>query len=377
MERAYAGMPRTPADWASRARFEMELRELDMKSSPGWPYMRTNPTIGGWLGWDGISEFDRGRVEMLWIDVQNVLHGDYEHWFRVFVKDEPHKRKKINERKWRLIIASSLPVQMVWRLCFRHQNDWLNERPYEVPSAHGLVFPHGGWRRFKAMVRTQRLEWSRDISAWDVNMPGWVARANLALRLRWGGPADWKECVERLYDDAFHSSRLLFSKGFVLRQTYWGFMKSGLYNTIADNSLGMVVMHVVASFRSGLPVGKIKATGDDVLQSEMSDEYIRQLERLGCKVKEVERSADFMGTDFSEAPVPKYFAKHIVNVCYQSDENMESVLDSYLRLYVYSPLYPLWEELAQELGVRVYSRAFYLFWYDNPASKLLLTPLAK
>lgn len=307
------------------------------------------------------------RVSRLWYDVQQVLAGNYEHLFRVFVKDEPHKISKVKLRKWRLIIASSLPVQMVWRMCFDHQNRWLNENPYKVPSAHGLVFCYGGWRRFKAHCKTKGLRYSRDISAWDVNAPGWVFKVILAFRTS-KGPDNWRRVCAMLYSDAYKNAKLLFSNGVVLQQQYSGFMKSGLFSTIADNSLAMVSMHVLASYRAGCYVGSVWATGDDVLQQHISDTYIDALERLGCKVKEYEDQLVFMGTSFEKEPIPMYVEKHIVN--YWSQElYREQTLDSYARLYSYSHWFDFWSRVADEAGVTLRSRSYYQFWYSSPLAR--------
>lgn len=369
MENAYGPLPAAPDDWFTEERFRNELQNLDTTSSPGWPHMRTAPTIGKWLGADGLGAYDEIRVQTLWYETQQVALGAYDSYFRVFIKDEPHKMKKVLASKWRLIIAASLPVQMFWRLLFKHQNDWLNDRPYTTPSAHGLKFCHGGWRRFKAMLSTEGLCWSRDISAWDVNAPGWVMRCVREFRKRQGGPASWLRAVDVAYDDAFVHPKLVFSNGTVLLQEYEGFQKSGLFNTISDNSLAMIPPHVIASYRAHMPVGKIKATGDDVLQSNVTPLYLEKLQELGLVVKECERAAVFMGTDFTDRPKPVYIGKHIVNVA-STNATLEDVLDSYKRLYCFSEYYELWERVTHLLGLRTRSRAFCEFWYSSPLARL-------
>lgn len=369
MEEQYTGIPEAPVDWMSFERFKYHLSQLDNTSSPGWPYMRTATTIGAWLGADGLGNYDERKIQTLWHDTQLVLAGKYEHLFRVFVKDEPHKRKKIESHKWRLIIATSLPVQMVWRMAFDHQNKWLNAHPYTTPSAHGLVFPHGGWRRFKSMVDTLGLRWSRDIAAWDVNAPGYLLRDVRRVRKRFGGPDSWLRVVDLLYDDAFVHPKLLFSNGIVLEQTYEGFQKSGTFNTISDNSQAMAIGHFHACRRARMPVCPVRATGDDVLQAAWSDSYGAALETLGMVVKEVTTACVFMGTDFTDRPKPVYFEKHIVNLASTTAE-LSEVLDSYVRLYCYSEHLDFWHEVARQLGVKVRSKAYCQFWYGSPLARL-------
>lgn len=361
-----------PENWSTYEYFRQSLDGLDNTSSPGYPYMREASTIGKWLGADGLGNYNEVQVSRLWYDVQRILAGQIDHIFRAFVKDEPHKKKKVVEKRWRLIIASSLPMQMVWRMCFRHQNDSLNAHPYDSPSKHGLVFCYGGWRRFLAYAHTNSLIYSRDISAWDVNAPGWVFELVGKWRQAWPGVTPgWVRIQEQLYDDAFKSSRILFSNGWVVRQKFGGFMKSGIYNTISDNSVAMVAMHVLACLRSGQKLGKFAATGDDVMQSIISDQYLDEVERAGCRVKEVISHIEFMGTDYQKGfPEPMYFQKHLVNIsCKPGLE--EEVLDSYLRLYAYSDRFRFWKYLADSLGVRTRASTYYKFWYSSPLAKVM------
>nr|WNT71155.1 MAG: RNA-dependent RNA polymerase [Sotepeofons virus] len=299
LEQAYS-LPTLERDWFTYDKLRQMLQDLDFTSTPGIPYMREAPTIGQWLGWDGIGNFDESQVLRLWHDVQLCHAGKWRHLYRAFIKEEPHKQSKIQAKRWRLILCAALPMQMLWRMAVKHQNQWLNDHPYECPSAHGLVFCYGGWRRFQAHCRAHRIKYSRDISSWDVNAPGWVFRALREWRKRAGGPDDWLRVMDLLYDDAFVSSEIRFSNGIVVRQMYEGTMKSGLYITISDNSAGQVAIDIGACLRSGQKRGAMKATGDDVIQEFISDSYLDELEKLGCVVKEYEASLIFMGTDFNE-----------------------------------------------------------------------------
>lgn len=334
--------------------------------------MREAPTIGKWLKVTPDGTPDLVQVERLWYDVQLVMAGEYEHRWRVFVKDEPHKKTKIEKDRWRLIIAASLPYQMVWKMCLEEQNDKLNE-PYLTPSAHGLFFCYGGWRRFLAFCRSKGIKYSRDISAWDINAPGWVFRVIKELRKRMAVNPDpfWLRTLDMLYDDAFVNAKLMFSKGFVLKQIFEGFMKSGIFTTISDNSLAMLGLHALACLRSGQKLGALKATGDDVVQSLVSDSYIDALETCGCRVKEVLSRLEFMGTDFSQGhPEPLYFGKHIAALPTKR-EVLEETLDAYARLYVHSARYPFWQAVAKRQGITLRSRLYYKFWYDSPLASAM------
>nr|WVD52812.1 RdRp [Wugcerasp virus 5] len=361
-----------PENWNTYEYFREQLEKLDNTSSPGYPYMREAATVGAWLGADGLGHYDEVKVQRLWYDVQLVMSGRYQHWFRAFVKDEPHKKAKAEKGAWRLIIAAGLPVQMVWRMCYAWQNELLNSRPYDTPSKHGLVFCYGGWRRFLAYVNTNQLYYSRDISAWDVNSPGWVFKVVGMWRATWPGVTDeWRRVHNMLFEDAYFSSKILFSNGLVVQQQFGGYMKSGVFNTITDNTLAMVGMHILACLRSNTRIGSIAATGDDVMQSVINDTYLGCLEKLGCRVKEVLNHVEFMGTDYRNGyPEPMYFEKHLVAFCTKTGIEAE-VLDAYCRLYVYSDKFDFWQSIAQKLGVSTRSSTYYRFWYSSPLARVL------
>lgn len=358
-------------DWDSRAAFDKTLWSLDKSSSPGYPLMKEAPTVGQWLKWTPSGP-DQTQAERLWQMVKQVFELGYDHYFRVFVKDEPHKVAKAIEGRWRLIIASSLPVMVSFNMAFKTMNDKLNDLLYQTPSMQGLVLCYGGWKRFKAEARALNLCMSKDLSGWDFNSPGWVFRADLELRTRLcdNPTAQWVRLTEWLYADAFQKSKLKFSNGMVYQQEFEGFMKSGIFNTISTNSAAMYFLHVAASLRAGIPLTVQYAVGDDTIQSPFPDNYIDELEQLGCRVKMVEHGVEFVGTDFREGPpMPMYFDKHLLSVV-QTDE-LSSTLDSFCRLYAHSPRIVFWRTLAQDLGVPVHSVFYYKFWYDSPLAAVL------
>lgn len=360
-----------PPGWSSREAFDRILWDLDKTSSPGFPMLREAPTTGQWLKWTASGP-DPVQAERLWMMVREVLAGRYDHQYRVFVKDEPHKRAKAEEGRWRLIIASSLPVQVVWHMCFREMNNLLIRTVYQTPSFHGLVLCYGGWRRFLAEVQGLGLKVGKDLSAWDMNAPGWVFWTDLELRTRLcENPSDeWIRVSRWLYRDAFENSLLRFSNGYLYRQRFSGFMKSGVFNTIATNSASMFFLHVLACLRAGEELTPQIAVGDDTLQRSCSDAYLRELQVLGCKVKEVASGIEFVGTTFKRGrPEPLYFGKHLVSVATTAE--VEATLDSFCRLYAHSDKLEFWVALARELGCKVRTPDYYRFWYDSPLARLL------
>lgn len=359
-----------PDNWDTRENFEIVVRNLEMTSSPGIPYCKEQPTIGKWLKWNGVTT-DAFQLERLWHDVNLVINGEWKHEFRVFVKQELHSQKKAKEGRWRLITAAALPVQVVWHMLFRYQNQKFLDTLYETPSFQGFVAPGGGWKKLYRYMKYHKLNYCLDKSSWDVNAPGWVFRLALMFRKHScknnNSPAfkRWERVAEAMYKDAYFDAVLTFPDGRRFQQTFLGFQKSGVVNTISDNSLMQVGLHAGACIRLRCPITPIIATGDDTAQQEPPEGYIAVLEELGCVVKEVVRGYQFMGFDHKNF-TPMYPHKHIANAFHQKREFLEETIGAYLHWYVHHPYYERWVSLAMDLGLDPGSRFSHEYWLDNP-----------
>lgn len=370
MEKEYRPVRwRLPDDFDSREAFDRAVRRLDMTSSPGFPYMREASTNGQWLCWNGVC-CDPIRLDRLWYDVQRVFDGSFEQFIRVFIKSEPHKSVKAEEGRWRLIMACSLPVQMVWHMLFDYMNDLEIEKAYEIPSQQGLVLVNGGWKLFRKSWIEQGYDSGLDKSAWDWTAPSWALDLDLEFRRRMGYGdriAEWHRFARYMYDEMFVRPRLILSDGSVWLQTIPGIMKSGCVNTISSNSHMQVMIHVVACDSSEMPVYPLpRAVGDDTLQCQSQTTDLEAYRRYGVVVKTASEGLEFVGHEFTrDGPHPLYMFKHVKRLQYTTDEILPQYLDSMARMYVHTEHYWIWERLAIRFGCPLsMSRDAYLYWYD-------------
>lgn len=366
-----------PENYDSFERMKEVLATLSRESTPGLPYCREQPTIGKWLGWDGF-QYSPIAVQRLWYDVQLVLSGQWDHLMKSFIKMEPHKRQKVLDKRWRIIICFSLPVQVAWKMLFDYGNKSFVEHAYEIPTQQGLVLPGGNWKMYVRQWKSRGYNAGTDASAWDWSVPGWLLDAALEMRLRLARGSDktltsWYALARRLYSEAFGvGTKIVLPSGLVLRQEFYGLQKSGSPNTIADNSLMRLIASVVVSMQVGLPLTIGRFLGDDALEKLPEDENSveaikRAYKDLGIVIKSVERGLEFAGHHFSdEGPKPLYLGKHLWKLMYTPTDILPEFIDSMARLYCHSPHYGLWTEIAARLGVRLYSRDYYLGWYDLP-----------
>lgn len=358
-----------PDDFMSRDGFERSLKRVDMTSSPGWPYCKEKPTNGEWLRHNGL-ECDRIQVERLWYDTQTVLNGKWDNYLKTFVKGEPHKRTKVDEGRWRLIMAASLPVQMAWHMLFDYMNDVEIKKAYYIPSQQGLKLPGGHWKLYRQQWLHAGYDCGLDKSAWDWTAPYWALKLDLEFRFRMGRGrrmAEWRNIAETLFSQMFVNPVVILSDGSLWQQTVPGIMKSGCVTTISSNSHMQVMLHLLACWDSGVSIHPFPvACGDDTLQTLAQSSNLEAYTKYGVVVKQASSGLEFVGHDFLETgPWPVYMDKHIKKLGYVAEEILPQYLDSMARMYVHTPFFEVWQELAERLvdGLPL-SKQAYLYWYD-------------
>lgn len=358
-----------PEDFDTYQSFLRAVRKLDNSSTPGYPHCTEYPTIGEYLGFNGIS-YDDFKLQRLWFQVQQILDGEPELLFNVFIKEEPHKISKIEEGRLRLIVGSPLHFQVFCHMLFDFQNDKIIEKAYDIPCQQGLILNSGGWRRYYDQWTSLGLNAGLDMRAWDWTVPLWKILLVMRLRTRlvYGARSErWVHQVEKAYRMLFECPALILSNGEVWRQLFGGIMKSGCVNTISDNSFAQLIDHILVCQDVGvdyLPLPRV--VGDDKLQQIEQFISCEAYARYGGQVKSVTEGLEFVGLEFSsEGPQPLYYEKHVYKVAY-SKSVLVDYLDAMLRYYVYSPRFYFWQNLAFKLGIGddMRSRAYYLSWYE-------------
>lgn len=370
LEQAYAKATWTiPDDYDSYERFLEAVGRLDLSSSPGYPHCREAPTNRDWLKHDGI-QCDFLQLARLWDDVQMVMAGKYEQYVRVFIKEEPLTQRKLSENRWRLILASSLPVQVFWHMLFDYMNDREIYHSYNLPSQHGFVPVAGGWKLYHAQWRHQGKTHGVDKTAWDWTCPAWLIDAELQLRIRLGRGErmqDWTGHAHRMYRDMFHHPTLILSSGQTLRQTVPGVMKSGCVNTISTNGHCQLLLHVVCCLETACDIYPLPSScGDDTLQHPKHDVLVDSYRSHGVLIKSISDTAEFMGHEHRiHGPVPLYLYKHLFKMGYVTDDILPQYFDSMARMYTHAEEFYIWEYLAYCNGTPLpLSRQAYMFWYD-------------
>nr|UGO57458.1 MAG: hypothetical protein 1 [Riboviria sp.] len=368
------------------------LQSLEKTSSVGLGDFSGYTTIGDALGWDGLRFTNARNLALLksivceriqglarsvdegavvdWLEREScdtVPHSDDQPGLcdpiKMFVKPEPHSRKKLAEERFRLIHVFSLADQVIDRILF------LPWQAVEVRNPMNTT-QKGGWYPFPgagaAILREifpLKGSLAIDKSQWDWTMPGWIVNAYVRLKqiqMRDGSnPLYWRMVWGRISRVVGPNTIISMPTGLHYRQVDWGFMKSGWILTLSLNSAAQMLQHCLASIRLNWRIELLWAMGDDMLlRANWDDEqvirYVAELERTGCKVKCWTREREFAGFRYEAYAVePLYEDKHRFQLAYATPKDFNETCIAYQLLYAQSTN-PLRDEVAEaSIDIRV------------------------
>lgn len=330
--------------------FADRLTDLDMNSAVGNCEMgRFGSTIGSALGWDGLK-FDSYRVSyfrtLVFKRISIILSGENEaDPINVFVKQEPHKKEKLDSERYRLISAVSLVDTMIDRMLFKPLARKIIDRPTKTPCWVGWTPLLGGEKALNNKFGDNKTV-SIDKSSWDWTMPGWLVLLilDLIIESRINIHKDIKLLMRKRFESLFRDAVFRFKDGTLVYQPGWGVMKSGCYLTLIMNSFAQSILHYVANIRMGRPPLFCPPItfGDDTLQLAFDclEQYINELRKLGCIPKPTHARSfkEFIGFLFKDdIVIPAYWEKHIYMLEHADPENLKSILECYQILYAHYP----------------------------------------
>lgn len=324
-----------PDDFMSKDHFLRVVRtKIDWNSSPGYPYVYTYPT-NGVLFKTKDGKPDLAREHMVWEMVcQRLAKGDADP-IRLFVKPEPHKLKKISNKAYRLISSVSIVDQIIDHMLFDHMNDLASLNWWNNPCQSGWSPLGGGWKLIpKNYISMDKSSWDWTVSMWLIDL---VYRLRKMLCRTRGDQFDlWDKLATWRFVKLFKEFEFVTSDGYVLKALFDGIMKSGCVNTLVDNSLMQLILHVRVSLELGYDPVDIKTMGDDKIMEFISylKEYLELMNQY-CIVKEVIYKTEFAGHRFAMggSVEPLYLGKHAFQMLHVTDKVLNEFSDSYALLY--------------------------------------------
>lgn len=355
--------------WEPELDFELAfydaLEDLDPDSTPGYcQFALHGTTIGQIFGYDPdakdymnptgftdgvmVEAFKSYVLERMRIlsDTDQLIYDP----IKVFIKREPHKTRKLQEGRLRLISAVSMVDTMIDRILFREFFAWLKDVK-SWPCFYGYTPVVGGYRTPRKMFAKRKVL-STDKQCWDWTVQEWVLMAIyhfIRLKAIFADDEDekiWTRLALKRFQALYRHAVFQFADGHKIAQKQWGIQKSGCYGTLAFNSLGQWFLELYADPDFGRNTPSM-FVGDDVIRSlpRMDlEEYRKKLQDGGCIVKDLEvsgedESFEFCGFTYhrDRMPTPAYRQKHNFLLAHCKLGMEAETLQSYQLLYAFDP----------------------------------------
>lgn len=277
------------------------LDAINKTASPGYPYAlhidggskgklcedhkemlldAVNLRLRNYLEAEDISDEDPTKA-------MKLLRAGMVDLVRVFVKNEPHTLKKIEEGRLRLISSVSFVDEIIERLIFGNQNELEILNYLDVPSKPGIGFSTDEVNRqffLTTMSRFKRLVMS-DVKAWDWSVQYWLFLIDLETRKRLVDASPevvslWYAFARRRIE-ALSWTVFATSDGYLYAQTAPGIMLSGSYLTSSTNSRCRVGL----AFLAGADYAE--AMGDDCNEDNEVEGIVERYRDLGFRLTDV------------------------------------------------------------------------------------------
>lgn len=246
---------------------------------------------------------------------------------RLFVKPEWHKRKKLDDKRYRLIWQVSVVDQIIDHLLVDEYFSKEVENWVHLPTKVGMSYANGGWK-------TVPRGWGYDRQAWDMTVPRWLLDLyERFLHEQISADRSWHFWLKRRFSELYDNPEVQLSNGVTFRQVTPGIQKSGSLYTLNGNSTMQILLHYIASKEAGVEPTSIIAMGDDTVQPRASQGYLNAINEY-VTIKGEEPN-EFCGMHYGMTIEPVYTPKHLLSLA--ADPTYERLV-SYQFLYGKSKL---------------------------------------
>lgn len=265
-----------PDDWGSDGHILRVCAWIEKNSgdkSPGAIFLRqgctSNKSVFEKYGLPAVARMSRDRMEQLILS-STVESRQLSDPLRLFIKNEPHKRAKIDEGRWRIICGVSLIDQIIDRVLYAHIERAAIREYENIPSKAGISWQYGGSDVFIRSYPDNIVYSSFDCRQFDITHAGWMFDdiRELNERLTLNPTPTWKQLSLNREQAVMYGS-FSFSDGVVCEKILPGWEPSGRYTTLDANGKLVVYIRVLYDIKCGEPTDpqEICSMGDDTVQT--------------------------------------------------------------------------------------------------------------
>lgn len=329
-----------------RKRIKFHITQLPGDSKPGVPYSalgNTNKDI--WAEHEELMiKLTIERLRKLALGdlsnhtAQQLVHEGFCDPVSVFIKGEPHSSRKLESKRWRLIMAISAVDQMVERLLSNDQNKKEISMWNRIPSAPGIgLSDDAELRKFYERVRkaADGPLAEADVTGWDWSVQEWELLFEAELRASLCGASPMLTLMLRNREICAAMSLLALPDGRLIQKLHPGVQPSGRYNTSSTNSRLRVSVAYLVGAKWAF------ANGDDCLEDPVEDAKAKYA-ALGhplkmYEIREEHEPFEFCSTLFTDTTQhPVDGTKTLYNLLEQKDISKE-LLEQFSREMRFHP----------------------------------------
>lgn len=301
---------------------------IKMDASPGLPYSATYATNKKFLEtsihfiihlvWSRIQL--RLKYQKVTDPIEMVKLGLCDP-VKLFVKEEPHKLRKIIEGRVRLIMSVSIIDKFIEMILIKSLKDleianWVN-----IPSKPGMGFTPDMVKTIYDRVHEMKRPVSTDVEGWDWSVTQWLldADADMMIRLCNNPFEDWKNLI--MTSSSLEGNSLYcLSNSKMYTLAIRGNQNSGKLKTSMSNSRMRALVAVVAGCDDCI------CMGDDNIE-EYIEGAIEKYQNMGIKVKiyeEIQTEFEFCSKIFQQnSCYPVSYGKTLMKLLHQRPRSWE------------------------------------------------------
>lgn len=293
-------LPKALSDWNPDL-IKVMIREMlafvKRDSSPGVPYSFVAGTNGELFDRYGdlveSEVFDRIMLRLNTpLSSFEELSGEQLIDFRlvdpvrIFVKNEPHKLKKLREGRVRLIHSVSIVDKLVEMVLIRHLTKLEIANWFRIPSKPGIGFTKEDNDCVFDDVIAKLPMSATDVEGWDWNVDYWqlIDDGEMVIKLCVNASEQWKHLI-RAGAILEGKSVYQFSDGVMVKNNFLGLVNSGKYKTSSGNSRMRTKLATLVGARHCI------AAGDDAVESTVEN-ALEKYAAFGFKIKAYDEVVD-------------------------------------------------------------------------------------
>lgn len=332
------------------------LPHLNHKAGTGWPMAQQAPLVGEVANTKYLLDYavslavqrlqflselsPQALLARIRCDPLYAVRSNLADVHRVFVKNEPHNKRKVQSKSWRLINVCSVVDNLIDRFLFTEQDTVELQNWKTLPSKCGAGLTDVDGEALAQYVASHGLNLETDMTGWDIRVPFFLLQMEVEARIKLNNACmQWATAARNVTILAAHRV-IMTSAGELYTRLIPGGQSSGRKITSSGNSrMRFMLAALVANEFKYMPHAMCQ--GDDAVEylpeTIPIEEYIAAVQRYGPRVKMAKRcdasSFGFCSQSFThggrvitpESPA-KMVAKYLFGTALQvADEAFESL----------------------------------------------------